>query len=77
MPVILAGPGTMQAVPQEEGVMGMRMSPPSTLHPLFRHVQKLSQLLLAEGKRVVVLEENQPVAGLTVLEQVGGSDSML
>ena len=77
MPMVLAGPSTMQAVPQEEGVMGLGVSPPGTLHPLFGHVQKLSQLLLAEGKRVMVLEENQPMAGLTVLEQVGGGDSML
>ncbi len=77
MSVELAGPSSVQTIPQEEGMLRLWMRISRPLQPLLRSVQKLPELLPAELQGVMVLEQHQPMAGLTVLEKIGGCHHML
>ena len=75
--MVLASPSTVEAIPEEERVVSSGVGCTSAEHPFLGPVQKLAQLLLAEGQGVMMLEQHQPMAWLAVLEQVGGCDNML
>lgn len=77
MPVVLASPSSVEAVPEEEGMVSSGVGRPGAEHPFLGPIQKLAQLLLAEGQGIMMLEQDQPMARLAVLEQVGGCDNML
>ena len=68
MAMVLAGSGSMQAVPQKERMLGFRVCLASAADPLMGDLQQLAELLLIELQWVMVLEQHQPMAGLTVLE---------
>ena len=77
MAVVLAGPCAVQGVPQHQGVLGLGVCLVGSLQPPAGQQQQVPQLGLGEVQGLVVLEQDQAVAGLAGLEQVGGGHRVL
>ena len=73
----LAGSRPRQAIPQEVWVLSLRVCLLCCFKPPGCCAEQLSDLLLIEIKGVMVFKENQAMARLAVLEQVGCCDCVL